>query len=121
MKAYRAGGEQAVAAKPVPGRPRFLSDEQEAAVRSWLLKKPTAFGVRTDLWTAARVAQLIRDKLGVEFHPNYLREWRSKRGYSPRKPARRPKQRNPVVIDAWLGQAYPALQRKSSTRRPTSC
>ncbi len=120
MKAYRDGGEASLAAKPVPGRPRFLSDEQEAEVRSWLLKKPTAFGFRTDLWTAARVAQLIRDKLGVAFHPNSLREWLTKRGYSPQKPARRPKQRNPQVIDAWLGQAYPALQKKSPPRKPTS-
>jgi transposase len=121
MKAYRAGGEDGVAAKPVPGRPRFLTDEQEGEVRSWLVQKPTAFGFRTDLWTAARVAQLIRDRLGVTFHPSYLREWLSKRGYSPQKPARRPRQRDPVVIDAWLGQAYPALQKKSRPTRPTSC
>ena len=121
MKAYRAGGEDAVAAKPVPGRPRFLTDEQEAEVRSWLLRKPTAFGFRTDLWTAARVAQLIRDQLGVEFHPNYLREWLSKRGYSPPKPVRRPKQRDPQVIDAWLGRAYPAIKKKSPRTKPPSC
>ena len=47
-KAYRDGGAEGVAAKPVPGRPRFLSDEPEAEVRGWLLKKPTAFGFRTD-------------------------------------------------------------------------
>jgi len=121
MKAYRAGGEDAVAAKPVPGRPRFLTDEQEAEVRSWLLRKPTEFGFRTDLWTAARVAQLIREKLGVTFHPSYLREWLSKRGYSPQKPARRMRQRDPLVIDTWLGQAYPAIQKKSRPTTPTSC
>ena len=120
MKAYRAGGEAALAAKPVPGRPRFLTDEQEAEVRSWRLKKPTDFGFRTDLWTAARVAQLIRDRLGVTYHPSSLREWLSKRGYSPQKPIRRAKQRNPQVIDAWLGQAYPAIKKKSRPRTPTS-
>lgn len=121
MKAYRAGGEEAVAAKPVPGRPRFLTDEQEAEVRSWLLREPTEFGFRTDLWTAARVAQLIREKLGVAFHPSYLREWLSKRGYSPQKPARRMRQRDPLVIDTWLGRAYPAIQKKSRPTTPTSC
>jgi transposase len=121
MAAYRAGGEEALTAKPVPGRPRFLSDGQEAEVRSWLLRKPTEFGFRTDLWTAARVAQLIRDKLGVAFHPSYLREWLSKRGYSPQKPARRAKQRDPVALDSWLGQGYPAIQKKSPTPAPTSC
>jgi transposase len=120
MKAYRHGGHDALAAKPVPGRPRFLTDDQEAEVRSWLLRKPTDFGFRTDLWTAARVAQLIRDKLGVAFHPNYLREWLSKRGYSPQKPIRRAKQRDAQAIDAWLGDTYPAIKKKLPPTKPTS-
>ena len=121
MAAYRAAGDDALTAKPVPGRPRFLTPGQEAEVRSWLLRKPTDFGFRTDLWTAARVAQLIRDRLGVAFHPNYLREWLSRRGYSPQKPIRRAKQRDPVALDRWLKDEYPAVQKKSPTRRPTSC
>ena len=120
MRAYRAGGDAALAAKPTPGRPPFLSDEQEAEVRSGLLKKPTDFGFRTDLGTAARVAQLIRDKPGAAFHPSDLREWLSERGYSPRKPVRRAKQRDPVAIDAWLGQGYPAVQKKSPPTGRTS-
>jgi len=111
MAAYRTGGETALVAKPVPGRPRFLTDEQEAEVRGWLVKRPTAFGFRTDLWTAARVARLIRERLGVAFHPSYLREWLSKRGYSPQKPIRRARQRDPVAIDRWLGDDYPAVKK----------
>jgi transposase len=120
MAAYRSGGDDALAAKPVPGRPRFLTDDQEAEVRSWLLQKPTAFGFRTDLWTAARVAQLIRDRLGVAFHPGYLREWLTKRGYSPQKPVRRAKQRDPAALDRWLANEYPAVQKKSPPSVPTS-
>jgi transposase len=119
MAAYRAGGDGALTAKPVPGRPRFLTPDQEAEVRSWLLRKPTEFGFRTDLWTAARVAGLIRDRLGVTFHPSYLREWLSRRGYSPQKPVRRARQRDPVALDRWLADEYPALQKKSRTA-PTS-
>jgi transposase len=120
MAAYRSGGDAAVAAKPVPGRPRFLTPEQEAEVRSWLLQKPTAFGFRTDLWTAARVAQLIRNRLGVAFHPSYLREWLSKRKFSPQKPVRRAKQRDPVALDRWLADEYPAVQKKLPRTTPTS-
>ena len=120
MKAYRAGGEDALAAKPAPGRPRFLTDEQEAQVRGWLLQKPRAFGFRTDLWTAARVAQLIRDRFDVHFHPNYLREWLTRRRFSPQKPARRAKQQQPAAIDRWLSDEYPMLKKKSPPRGHTS-
>lgn len=120
MARYRALGADALAAKPVPGRPRFLTPEQEAEVRGWLLRRPTEFGFRTDLWTAGRVAHLIREKFDVEYHPNYLREWLSKRGYSPQKPARRAKQRNPEAVARWLANDYPAVQKKLRRSRPTS-
>lgn len=102
VRAGRAGGEVSPAAKPVPGRPRFLADGQAGGVRPRVLKKPTAFGLRTDLWAAARVARLSSDRSGVAFPPNSLRERLGKRGYPPQRPARRPKQRNPQGIDAWL-------------------
>ena len=118
---YRADGEDGLAARPTPGRPRFLTPQQEGQVLAWLTRPPTAFGFRTDLWTAARVAQLVRRMFDVHFHPSYLREWLAKRGCSPQKPARRAKRRDPVEIDRWLGDEYPMLKKKSRRTTPTSC
>jgi transposase len=89
-------------------------------VLGWLAKKPTAFGYRTDLWTAARVADLIRTRLGVRFHPGYLREWLAKRGYSPQKPARRARERKPEAIDRWVNEDWPRIQKKRPRSTPTS-
>jgi transposase len=121
MAKYRAAGETALAAKPTPGRPRFLTPEQEGQVLAWLVRPPTEFGFRTDLWTAARVAQLVRQKFDVRFHPSYLREWLAKRGCSPQKPARRAKQQKPAVIDRWLSDEYPMPKTKPRRATPTSC
>jgi transposase len=63
VRTHRAGGDAALAGTPHPGRPRFLTPDQEAEVRGWLAQRPTAFGFRTNLWTAARVANLICDRL----------------------------------------------------------
>lgn len=120
VRTHRAAGGDGLAGKPHPGRRRFLTPEQEAEVLGWLTRKPTDFGFRTDLWTAARVAHLIHKRFGVEYHPNYLREWLSKRRHTPQKPARRAKQRNPVAIDRWLKDEYPAVQKKSPRATPTS-
>jgi transposase len=117
---FRAGGEAGLAAKPVPGRPRFLTAEQEKQVLGWLADPPTRHGFRTDLWTARRVAELIRAKLGVAFHPHYLREWLSRRGYSPQKPARRAKQQNPSEVARWVREDWPRIQKKSGRTMPTS-
>jgi transposase len=120
VRAHRATGDDGLAGRPHPGRRRFLTPQQEAEVLGWLTRPPTAFGFRTDLWTAARVAHLIRERFGVAYHPNYLREWLAKRRHTPQKPARRAKQRNPVAIDRWLADDYPAAQKKSRRTTPTS-
>ena len=109
---HRASGDAGLASKPTPGRPRFLTPEQEQQVRHWLADKPTAHGFPTDLWTARRVAELIRRAFGVRFHPNYLREWLTKRGYSPQRPTRRARQRDDATIAGWVANDWPASQKK---------
>src|SRR5262245_3418447 len=118
---FRADGDRGLAAKPTPGRPRFLTPAQEAEALGWLRGKPTDHGFPTDLWTAGRVARRIAERFGVEFHPGYLRQWLAQRRMSPQRPARRPKQRDPAKIDRWLADDYPALKKKSPRTGPTSC
>jgi len=120
VRAYRADGGDGLAAKPHPGRKPFLSPGRERQVLGWLADKPTAHGFPTDLWTARRVAHLIRDRLGVEFHPGYLREWMSKRDLSPQEPARRAKERDLAAFGRWLADEWPAIQKRGRTGTPTS-
>jgi transposase len=120
VRTHKAGGDDALRGTPHPGRKPFLTPDQEAQVRAWLARKPTDHGFRTDLWTAARVAQLIRDRLGVAYHPNYLREWLTRRGYSPQKPRRHARQQRSAEVAEFVTTAYPALQKKSRTSGPTS-
>jgi transposase len=120
VRKHKAGGDDGLAGTPHPGRKPLLTPEQEAESLGWLTQKPTAFGFRTDLWTATRVAQLIEEKFGVTFHPNYSREWLTKRRHAPQKPARRAKQRNPVAIASWLADEYPAAQKKLRRTAPIS-
>jgi transposase len=120
MARHRAAGEDGLAARPTPGRPRFLTPEQDQQVRRWLARKPTAHGFPTDLWTARRVAELIRRRFGVRFHPHYLRAWLTQRGYSPQRPTRRPRQRNDATIAHWVATDRPRIQKKPPTPAPTS-
>lgn len=121
VRAHRANPEAGLSRKPHPGRKPFLTAEQERQVLGWLTEKPTAHGFPTDLWTARRVADLIRRKFQVAFNPGYLREWLSKRGLSPQKPAKRSRERNPAAVATWLADVWPALQKKRRLSRPTSC
>jgi transposase len=120
VRTHKALGDAGLQAKPPTGRPRFLTPRQEAQVRRWLTQKPTQHGFRTDLWTARRVAELIRQRFGVEYHPGYLREWLSQRGYTPQKPTRPAKERDPKKLERWLQTDWPELQKKAPTTQRTS-
>ena len=110
MQAYRQGGPAALAAKPHPGKPRKLTATQEQQVLSWFQRSPTEFGFGNELWTASRVAQLIRREFDVKFHPRYISEWLAQRRITPQKPRRQPRERNEPAIQEWVRTEWPRLQ-----------
>src|SRR5262245_13222353 len=86
VAAFRQSGAEGLAAKPVPGRPRKLTQAQEAAVLAWLAESPTRYGFANELWTARRVAELIQWRWGITFNPRYLSAWLRGRDITPQKP-----------------------------------
>src|SRR5262249_32417482 len=63
-----------LAAKPPPGPTPRLDDAQLGQLEALLLKGARAHGWANDLWTAKRVAELIRRHFGVSFHPEHVRK-----------------------------------------------
>lgn len=110
--AFRQRGVQGLAAQPAAGRPPKLSRTQEKVVRRWLAGSPTEHGFDTELWTAARLAQLIDEEWGIRFNPRYLAAWLRDRGFSPQKPQRAPRERDPEAIAAWLAAEWPRIKKR---------
>jgi transposase len=112
MKAYRAGGDDALAAKPRAGRPAHLTPKQTKTVLDWFRHSPTKFGFPTELWTAPRVAHLIQERFGVHFNQRYLCAWLTNRGITPQKPERQARERDQVRIDRWIVEDWPRILKK---------
>jgi len=104
-----------------PGRPPRLDAAQSRVVLRWLRESPMQFGFPTDLWTAARVGQLVDEVWGVRFHPRYLAAWLAERGCSPQKPRRVPRERNREVIDAWCDADWSRIQKTSASETRSCC
>jgi transposase len=117
----RAGGWSALAAKPPSGRPRKLSHTQEKIVLRWLRESPTDLGFATDLWTAARLAQLIEEEWDIRLHPRSLCRWLHAHDFSLQKPQRVPRERDPDAIAAWLAGEWRRIQKKRGATGPTWC
>jgi transposase len=113
--AFLRDGWAGLGARAVPGRPTKLTRTQEKIVLRWLDDPPTAFGFATELWTAARVAELVRQEWGIDLNPRYLPDWLRRRGFSPQKPERVPHERDEAAIAGWLRDDWPRIKK---TRPP---
>jgi transposase len=100
--AYQKGGEAAIRARPAPGRPSALDDKAKARLERLLLKGAKAAGYPTDLWTCPRVAEVIAEQFGVEYHVDHIGRLLHGMGWSPQKPTRRAVERDEVAIKQWV-------------------
>lgn len=117
MEAYRRAGLDGLAAKAVPGRPSKVTRVQEKIALRWLDDQPSDHGFDTDLWTAARLALLLREEWEIALNQRYLCRWLHARGFSPQRPQRIPRERDARGIAAWLDAEWVRIKKK---RRATA-
>jgi transposase len=104
-------------AKPVTGAKRRLTAPQLKELEALLDKGAPAHGFPTELWTAARVAQVIHRHFGVKYHPDYvLRLLRHRLGWTSHKPQRRARQRNDKEVERWKADEFPRILREAWRR-----
>ena len=120
VAAHRRGGEQGLLTRSSPGRPPKLTLAQEKIVRRWLADGPTGHGFDTELWTAPRLGRLIEEEFGVRMNPRYLSAWLRERGFTPQKPERVPRERDPEAIAAWLASDWPRIKKRRGGSGPGS-
>jgi len=113
LASFRDRGSEGLKARSVSGRPRKLTVTQEKIAMRWLRGNPIEHGFATELWTAARLAQLINEVFAIRFNPRALSAWLRDRGFTPQKPERIPRERDPGAIAAWLASDWPRIKQKA--------
>src|ERR1700693_5868671 len=81
-KAHQQGPE-ALRHQPPPGAQPRLTAEQRAQLPDLLEQGAEAFGFRGQVWTTARVAQLIKVQFGVQYTPTHCGRLLRALHYSP--------------------------------------
>src|SRR5262245_32458723 len=90
---------EALAARPHPGPKPRLSDEQIRELEGLLLQGAKAHGWPNDVWSADRVAEVIRRHFGLKYHVEHVRKIiRRRLTWSSQKPQKRAKQRDDEAI-----------------------
>ena len=84
--AWRHCGADALKVGFSPGRPPKLKAPQQRRLLRVLLKGPLAHGYNTNVWTTARIAQVITREFGVSYHRDHVGRLLYKLGLRERKP-----------------------------------
>jgi transposase len=102
------------------GKPAQLGPAELAKVRRVLDRGAVAAGCDNDLWTLARVAQVIERESGVAHHPGHV--WRILRGlgWSLQRPARKATERDEHEIARWVAEDWPAIVQTPERAKPGS-
>lgn len=108
---YQKGGATAIRAQPAPGRPSALDEKAKARLERLLLKGAKAAGFPTDLWTCPRVAEVIGERFGVEYHVDHIGRLLRGMGWSPQKPTRRAVERDEAAIKRWAKTDWPRVKK----------
>jgi len=117
-RAWQQGGRAALAGAGRAGRLPRITDEQLADVVAALKKGPRANGFPTDLWTLARVADVIETVTGLRYGTTQTWEILRKRlGWSRQRPARRALERNDEAIAAWVANDWPRIKKAPGAGR----
>jgi transposase len=114
-------GPEGLKVRTSPGRPPKLSARERAKLEKVLLAGPVASGYRTDLWTTARVAGVIRKRFGVRYHPDHVGRLLHQMGWSAQKPERRALERDEAAIERWKKRDWPRVKKTPRGWEPTSC
>jgi transposase len=104
-------------AKPVPGARRRLTDPQLKELEVLLDKGAPAHGFPNEMWTAARVAEVIHRHFAVKYHPDYvLRLLRRRLHWTCHKPQKRARERNDKEVERWKADEFPRIIREAWRR-----
>lgn len=111
LSMYRAGGWDALKAKPIVGRPRKLS----ASDLKWLYatvtgKNPLQLGFPFALWTRAMIAKLIRERTGERLSLVSVGRLLAQLGLSCQKPLWRAYQQDGTRVEQWLKNEFPRIR-----------
>jgi transposase len=110
-RAVKEGGLEALAAKRHPGPEPKLSEDQRQELKDILLAGPIKAGYHNELWTCPRVAQVIYQQFGVEYHTAHVWKVLRSLGFTCQKPEQKAREQDTAAMDRWRRSGWQALKR----------
>jgi transposase len=88
-----------------------LTAEQKAQIPALLARGAEAYEFRGDVWTASRVAEVIKRTFGIRYHRDHVGKLMREAGWSRQKPVERASQRNEEALKKWSDERWPQIKK----------
>ncbi len=115
----RAGGLGALRARAAPGQPPKLSAAEVRSIPEFLWHGAEAYGFRGQVWTCARIAEVIEEEFGVRYNKGHVSRLLKELRWTPQQPIKRAIQRDETAIARWRDETWPELLRRARRERRT--
>jgi transposase len=113
----RDGGPEALRARAATGRRPRLTPDELRSIPEFLWHGPEAYGFRGQVWTCARIAEVIEWEFGVRYHKDHVGRLLKELHWTPQQPIKRAIQRDEAAIDRWRDEVWPDLLRRARRER----
>lgn len=108
---FADGGQNALLAKPVPGRPpKITADEMRWIARTVKDNTPQQYKFEFGLWTLSLIRELIKREFGKSLSLPSVSRVMKLLGFSAQKPLYQAWQQDPVLVRQWETETYPAIK-----------
>jgi transposase len=109
-------GPEAWRAKPRPSGPVKLTAEELGLIPELLSHGAESYGFLGDVWTCARVAEVIWQEFGVSYHKAHVSRLLKALDWTPQLPLERAWQRDEESIERWRTESWPELKKRRSKK-----
>jgi len=112
ITAVEKHGVESLRARPHKGATPKLTSDQLKMIPEFLSHGAEAYGFRGEVWTCARIREVIRREFAVTYHKDHVSRLLKLLRWTPQKPAERAAQRDEQKILEWREETWPELKKK---------
>jgi transposase len=111
------GGQEALHSRARHGRIPLLDARQWQELLNLLNRGAQALGFPTERWTLARIRDVVLRQFGISYSLGYLSRRLRSLHWSVQKPQPSPKERDDMLVEAWLKGDWPRIKKMLQTDR----
>ena len=108
---YASGGQKALQAKPIPGRPQKVTpDEMRWLAKTIKDETPQQFKFEYALWTLALVGEVLAQQFGKRLSKGSVSRLMRILGFTVQRPLYRAWQQDTDLVKKWQAEEFPAIR-----------